>query len=203
MASTSPTSPDVTTGRAQLIGKIRECYGRVAYSHKTHEKQADLYVRRHELVKRAQIGLSALTTTGIIAAIVGAGPIAGAIAAMLSAALTALTAYTKDRDLAALAQQHVATASRLWGVRESYLSLLGDLVGGAIDLGTARPERDRLQEELEAIYTNAPRTEPKAYSAAQASLKIGEDLTFSDEEIDHMLPAALRSASALAASNQT
>lgn len=157
MAPSSPISGSEPAGSTALVAQVRECFGRAAYTHKTHEKQADLYFRRHEVLKRVQIALSTLTTTGIIATIFGAGRLpAAAIAAVLSAALTAVMAYTKDRDLAALAQQHAATASRLWVIRESYLSLLSDLAAGQTELAIAREWRDALQTDLAAIYANAP-----------------------------------------------
>jgi hypothetical protein len=59
------------------------------------------------------------------------------IAVVLSAALLALNTYTKDYDLGELAQKHVETATRLWSVRESYLSLLADLSDGNVGLDEA------------------------------------------------------------------
>ena len=89
-------------------------------------------------------------------------------------------------------QKHVTTASRLWDVRESYLSLLTDLLTDRITLDSACTYRDELQEKLTSIYYNSPRTTPKAYSCAQKALKIDEDMTFSQEELDSLLPEALR-----------
>ncbi|HBZ7626306.1 TPA: hypothetical protein MM125_003488, partial [Klebsiella pneumoniae] len=45
--------------RLILEGQIRECYGRVVYSHKTHEKCADILIRKHENIKLWQIVVSA------------------------------------------------------------------------------------------------------------------------------------------------
>ncbi|MGQ9788994.1 MAG: hypothetical protein ACUVQM_06845 [Candidatus Hadarchaeaceae archaeon] len=53
-------------------------------------------------------------------------------------------------------------------------------------------KRDKLQEELAKIYKHCPRTNLKGYTLARTSLKNNEDLTFSDEEIDAMLPSKLR-----------
>jgi hypothetical protein len=57
---------------------------------------------------------------------------------------------------------------------------------GAVD--AIRKQRDTLQETLKNVYQGALRTITKAYSAAQAALKDNEELTFSDKEIDHLLP---------------
>ncbi|WP_414859209.1 hypothetical protein [Pseudomonas aeruginosa] len=51
--------------------------------------------------------------------------------------------------------------------------------------------RDELQSRLTNIYATAPRTNSKAYGIASDGLKVQEEMTFSDEEIDKFLPAAL------------
>ena len=64
-----PALPDASVASEEvraLEGQIRECYGRVAYSHKVHEKCADLYHTRLRSLKLIQIVLSAITTCGLI-----------------------------------------------------------------------------------------------------------------------------------------
>ncbi len=56
-----------------------------------------------------------------------------------------------------------------------------------------RQQRDRLNATLEDIYKAAPRTNNKAYAAAQKALKEAEELFFTDEELNNMLPKQLRS----------
>ena len=48
---------------------MRDCYGRVVYSHKTHEKCADILLSRLSTIKLWQIILSSITTAGFIAAL--------------------------------------------------------------------------------------------------------------------------------------
>ena len=45
-------------------------------------------------------------------------------------------------------------------------------------------------EELKKVYDLAPDTSSRAYKVAQKALKINEDMTFSNEEINHFLPRA-------------
>ncbi|HFN4795688.1 TPA: hypothetical protein ACHF5Y_005766, partial [Pseudomonas aeruginosa] len=59
----------MTDNEKILEGQLRECYGRVVYSHKTHEKCADILFERHKQIKLCQIILSALVTGGLIAAL--------------------------------------------------------------------------------------------------------------------------------------
>ncbi len=188
------THPDDAGTLDALQSQLRECFARAAYSHKTHEKCADIYHARLRVLKITQIVLSAVTTTGLFVAIIGKNQLSAILAAIASTCLLALNTYSKEHDLGKLAQQHAAAAGDLWDARESYLSLLADITGGDTDTSLLRQKRDDLQETLKGIYQAAPRTLPKAYRKAQDALQLNEELTFSDEEIDMMLPRALRRA---------
>lgn len=176
-----------------LEGQIRECYGRVVYTHKTHEKCADLLFSQHQLIKKCQIGLSALVTCGVISTIFPeTNPFLAIATAVLSTVLFALNAYTKDYDLGEVAQKHRQSAAEVWLVRERYLTLLADFRSGVVTDEQARSQRDELLEELGVIYSGSPGTNAKAYQMAQNALKNLEDMTFSDSEIDKFLPRELR-----------
>jgi len=182
----------MTDGAAILEGQLRECYGRVVYTHKTHEKCSDLLLERHKLIKILQIILSALVTGGILATLSGDWKIAATgISAVLSTALLALNSYTKDYDLGEIAQKHRQAAADIWLIREKYLSLLTDLRAGK-PLEDVCKIRDELLEELHAVYAGAPSTNHQAYKKAQEALTKMGDMTFSDSEIDAFLPKNLR-----------
>ncbi|MBL7718933.1 MAG: SLATT domain-containing protein [Flavipsychrobacter sp.] len=175
-----------------IESQLRELYGRVVWSHKTQEKCADIILKRHMRLKIVQIALSALTTTGILVSVFGDNEIIGIISAILSAILFGLNTYTKDYDLGEIAQKHSNAASELWNIRESYLSLLADLKSGRLGLDAVILKRDELQENLFNTYKGAPRTINAAYKEATRGLKSNEELTFSNEEIDNLLPKELR-----------
>lgn len=175
-----------------LEGQLRECYGRVVYSHKTHEKCADILLARQSTIKLWQIILSAVTTGGFVSAVVNANDIAAAAGALLSTGLLALNAYTKDYDLGAIAQKHRQAGADLWQIRERYLSLITDLRIGLTPLVDLQAARDTLLKDLHGVYAGAPSTTFEAYRKAQEALKKLEDLTFSDAEIDAFLPRELR-----------
>lgn len=182
------------TNNAEILeGQLRECYGRVVYTHKTHEKCADLLFERHKQIKISQIVLSALVTGGILASLSDDWKvIATAISAVLSTVLLALNSYTKDYDLGEIAQKHRRAATDIWLIREKYLTLLTDLRDGHVSLDESRKVRDVLLIELHTVYTGAPSTNYKAYKKAQEALKKMEDMTFSDSEIDAFLPKELK-----------
>ncbi len=182
----------IIDSRAILEGQLRECFGRVVYSHKTHEKCADILLARLSQIKLWQIILSAVTTGGFIAAVFGAGKIGALIGVLVSTILLALNAYTKNYDLGELSQKHRQAAADLWIIREKYLSLITDLRMGEKPIETLQKERDDLLAELHTVYSGAPSTTYQAYKKAQEALKQLEDMTFSDEEIDAFLPKELK-----------
>lgn len=183
---------DTPDSRAILEGQLRECFGRVVYSHKTHEKCADILLSRLSQIKLWQIILSAVTTGGFIAAVFGAGKIGAVIGIFVSTALLVLNAYTKNYDLGELAQKHRQAGVDLWIVREKYLSLITDLRMGEKPIEALQAERDEILEELHSVYSGAPSTTYQAYRKAQEALQQLEDMTFSDAEIDAFLPKELR-----------
>ena len=187
MASTSPANPSTA-----LEGQLREMYGRAAYTHKTHQKMADGYVTKYKRIKLIEIVLSAATTTSLLVALFGKSEAATAVGAVLSAILAGCALYFKEASLGEQAQLHTEVGAKLWGAREALLSLLVDLQDGR-PVEEVRQQRDRLNAELEDIYKAAPRTNSKAYSDAQEALKNAEELFFTDEELNKMLPKQLRS----------
>ncbi|MGC4140382.1 SLATT domain-containing protein [Escherichia coli] len=183
---------DTPESRRVLEGQIRECYGRVVYSHKTHEKCSDILLSRLSSIKFWQIILSALTTGGFLATFFGAGEVGTGVGIVVSTLLLILNAYTKDYDLGELAQKHKQAANEIWLIREKYLSLLTDLAMGEKPIEQLQSERDSLLESLHSVYSGSPSTTIEAYKKAQDALKNKEDLTFSEEEIDAFLPKELK-----------
>ena len=183
---------DTLDSRRILEGQLRECYGRVIYSHKTHEKCADILLSRFARIKLWQIILSAITTAGFIGSVFGAGKIGAVIGVIVSTGLLALNAYTKNYDLGELAQKHKQAANDLWIIREQYLSLLVDLAMREKPIEALQSHRDVLVEQLHIAYSSAPSTTSDAYKEAQEALQHRQDMTFSDEEIDAFLPKELK-----------
>jgi hypothetical protein len=183
---------DTPRSRSVLEGQLRECYGRVVYSHKTHEKCADILLCRQRRIRIWQIVLSAVTTAGFIGAVFGAGKVGAVLGLIVSTVLLALNSYTKNYDIAELAQKHKQAANDLWLIREKYLSLLVDLGMREKPLESLQEQRDKLVEQLHSIYSGAPSTTLPAYKKAQEALQKLQDMTFTDAEIDAFLPKELK-----------
>jgi hypothetical protein len=190
------TDRAVETGRDEyLLAQVREVFGRVVYSHKTHEKQADLCFRKHRGQQAALVVFTAVGAGTFLAALLGkfvSQQNAGLVTSFIALIVTALTLATKSFKFGEESEAHRDIAARLWDVRESYLSLIADMMSGATSAADARERRDKLQEATRAAYANAPRTTSKAFGKAQNGLKNNEELTFASREIDLLLPEPLR-----------
>ena len=172
--------------------QIRECFGRVVYTHKTHEKMADRCSATLQRYKLCQIGVSVLTTSGALSVVFLDQFWLKLATAFLSIVGLWASGYMKGFDPGGTAQKHRDAAANLWPIRESYLSLLADLRMGGIPSEEVLKRRDELQKKLAAIYLGAPQTTAKAYADAQRALQRNEDYTFRDEEIDKFVPKSLR-----------
>ena len=181
-----------------LESQIRECFGRVVWTHKTQEKCSDIYSQQLKNLKLFEVILSALTTTSLLTSVFGEQKLGTILGTILSTIILGITIYTKDYDLGQISKSHADTANELWNTRELYISLLADIKAGSLTVDQIKQKRDELQESLHMIYKNAPRTNYKAYTLASKALsqdgKInqGEEMTFSDNEIDRFLPNDIR-----------
>ena len=193
--SSTESSSDNGKNEEILLAQIRECFGRVAYSHKTHEKQADIFISKDKFWKTVQIILSVIVSGTLFATLtelLGHGKSWILLGAILSVLLAILNLYLKNFNYGLEAKEHIGIATQLWNIREHYVSLIVDILSKSIDVENAQKDRDIIQEKLTNIYENAPRTTAKAYKMAQAALKFNEELTFSTKEIDMLLPELLR-----------
>ncbi|KQO76364.1 SLATT domain-containing protein [Methylobacterium sp. Leaf88] len=175
-----------------LEDQVRECFGRVVYTHKTHEKMADRCGGTLRHLKLAQIILAALTASGATSSIFVDQPALKIATAVVSFCTLWISGYTKGFDPGGTAQKHRDAAASLWPIRESYLSLLTEMRMRRLTDDEAIKRRDDLQAKLAALYKGAPQTTAKAYAEAQKALQRNEDYTFSDAEIDKFVPASLR-----------
>lgn len=178
-----------------LEAQLRETFARLSYAQKTHEKSAEMKSKDFNRMRWIQTGLSALTSGGIFTAFFGDAAKAHnreLWAGIESTFLVIANAYMQGSNAAAESEKHRSTASRLQSAGSTQISLITDLRARAISIEDARKRRDELEIRLTEIYASAPKSSSGAKKAAQKALKITEELTFSEDEIDQMLPPALR-----------
>ncbi|QAY60461.1 SLATT domain-containing protein [Microbacterium protaetiae] len=178
-----------------LLAQVREAFGRVVYSHKTHEKQADICFVRYRWQQGVLIAFTAISTGTFLVSLlglVGNQVLTSLTTSFIALVVSALSLASKSFKFSEESAAHRDIAARLWDVRESYLSLIADLMSGATSPTDGRRRRDELQEAARAAYSDAPRNTSKAYGRAQDGLKNNEELTFTSHEIDLFLPESLR-----------
>lgn len=174
----------------KLESQIREAYGRVTYTQTCHDKIISRLIKTNDRIKIWQIILSAITTSGFIVAIFSEDKIASVLGVIISLGLLIFNSYTKNFNLVEKAQEHKVASDALWKIREEYVSLLTDFE--ILELESIMKKRDELQERTAKVYSNSPRTDGKSYAEAQKALKNNEEQTFSENEIDIMLPNSIR-----------
>jgi hypothetical protein len=178
-----------------LLAQVRESFGRVVYSHKTREKQADICFTKHRWQQGVLIALTAVSSGTFLVAVVGLfgdSALTSLVTSFIALLVTWISLGAKNFRFADESDAHRGVASQLWDIRESYISLISDLMSGGISDEQARTRRDELQEATRGAYADSPRTTSKAYTRAQEGLKHNEEMTFSGNEIDLFLPEALR-----------
>jgi hypothetical protein len=173
-----------------LVQVIRESFGKVVYSHKTHEKAREIASRKAARVKWFNIVLTSVTSGSFLSNVIINETwlivISSALAALTIAYMVYQINFNPERD----AERHRQTANELWYIRERYISLLADLRNGLAS-STAAARRDELAADLKLIYRFAPDTDSKAYRQARDALKVNEESTFSNDEINEFLPESL------------
>lgn len=187
--------PTLSGPNSLVLAQVRESFGRVVYSHKTHEKQADICFVKHRWQQGVLIGLTAVSSGTFLVAVLGLldDPVMTSIVTSSIALLvTWISLGAKTFRFADESDAHRGIALGLWDVRESYISLIADLMSGAVSDADGRERRDELQEAARDAYSGAPRTSSKAFGRARDGLKNNEEMTFTPREIDLFLPEALR-----------
>lgn len=179
----------------RLLAQVRESFGRVVYSHKIHEKQADISFSRYQWQQGTLVALSAVssgTFLTLVFGLFGNSTLTSIVTSFCALLVSWMSLGAKTFKFDETSAAHRDVASNLWDVRESYISLIADIMSGQIADIDARKRRDELQSLARDVYSAAPRTSGKAFVRAQDGLKNNEEMTFTTREIDLFLPEALR-----------
>lgn len=114
------------------------------------------------------------------------------ITAGVSAVSLYINTYFKSYDLKSLQKKHKGSAIELLEIREDLMSVLCDVAIGKYSEEELFKKRDEFLERKIEIAKNALDAGDKAVKEASNSLKIREDNTYSDNEIDSYLPILAR-----------
>lgn len=174
-----------------VLEEVRQNYASVVWTHKIQEKQADIYAKRYRILETINILVAAATSCGIITTIFIDGIVAKIITAVLSFGTLAITAYFKSFDVKSMEQQHRQAANKFIVIRNRLLHIIAELHTKG-DIDEISQEYTSIVNELNDIYVGAPSTTDAAVKLAEQALKTKDEYTYTQEEVDHFLPPALR-----------
>ena len=170
-------------------------YIKVTWTHKIQECQADIYLKKSDYVQTCISLLTGLTAAGTLATIMPFLPetIVGSITALLAFTLSYFTYRFKDGILESKARECKQYASKVHHLRNLYSSLLADMKAETVSDSDAMTRRDQLEQLENELYSQSvPHTTQKAVEMATKVLKVNQDSTTTDEEIQLILPEHLK-----------
>lgn len=177
----------------ELLEKtVKDTYARVVWTHKIQEKQGDIYAGRYAVMQTVQVVTTAITSAGIISAIFYDETWVRVISAVVSVVSLFISAYLKSFDLKSMTANHKTAANKLLAKRDQFSNLIVRIRlrdGTVHDLMTAH---EKLTDELHSLYQECPQTTSKAVHKAGIALKIKNDNTFDEDELDKLLPDPLK-----------
>lgn len=176
--------------RESLKSQIKESYGKVLYSQTTQEKHYQRLHKYNNVLYLSKIVLSGITAGSVITTIFTESKCIDIITAVISFGTFIVNTLFKEKNYVENANKHREAADLLWRVREDYVSLLTDF--DYLDTDDIKEKRNYLSQRAGEIYKKAPRTNKKSYKEAQTAIQKEEEQTFSEDELDKLLPSGRR-----------
>lgn len=176
--------------KEKLYAQIQDQYGKIVYTYTCNLKQAARLKKNAKLLVWLQIILSAISSGSFLATVILDITKLAWIGGIMSALLLVINSILKEKDFSGEQKRYTDTASKLWLIRESYVSLLTDFDNLSETEIISR--RDDLIAKTGKVYSSAPQTDKKAYAETQEALKNNEEQFFTQEELNKLLPAQLR-----------
>ena len=170
----------------------RNLFANVVWTHKIQEKQAEIYEHRFKLLSVINIIFAALTSAGIVSTIFVDPTWLKVASAIVAFVTTALSAFMALYDYKSMAKANKSTATKLVCARDDLLTCLAKIKIGENPTQVMTEDFEKIQNRIHEIYSDAPNTSDKAVSKATTSIKKNKDGTYSDEEIDALLPDSLK-----------
>ncbi len=170
---------------------VRNSFSSVVWTHKIHEKQADLCLKQYQALEIARIITSSITSVGILSLIFVDELWIKIASALVSFITVLISALFKSFDTQGLSANHKKAAVILLALRDKYQHLLLTIRVGEKSYDELDQEYLSLEQEKHNIYKDLPSTSDKAVEMASEALKIKKDNEFPDEEVNNYLPKSL------------
>jgi len=180
------------------LAVIRQSFAQSVFTHKVQEVAAESQEAKAHRVKIINIILTLLSLISLVTSnfysdqdwIFFAGTVVGI-------AEIAFLIFQLFFNFEQKAVAHKNSALKYLSLRDTYRSLIADVMNTNIKNDVLITRRDFLQQQYQIICDLAPQTSDKDYKKAQQKLNKkgivnGEEFTWSDKEIDRFLPEELR-----------
>ena len=171
---------------------VRNHFANVVWTHKIQEKQAEIYEARYKLLATTNIVTASLTSAGVFSTVFVDPTWVKIVSTIAAFVTTAISAYLTSFDYKSMARANKVAATKLVALRDELLILLEKIKFRQQPIQELTAEFDALQKRIHDVYTNAPNTTSKAVDMAEVSLKSNKDGTYTDAEIDSLLPNSLK-----------
>lgn len=176
----------------KFLGLARDLFGRLVYTHKTHEKDREIWSRRVRITRWINVVLIGVTSILAIVGSIYSSQTIFVITAVIGALTTAFVVYQLSFNPEKLESEHRMASKRLLCLRDRYLLLIERVMSREEPTEELRNKLDLLHRETSLVYEYAPDTSARAYKVARLALQFKEEMTFRSEEIDMLLPLDLR-----------
>lgn len=177
---------------AALENCVRNVFGRVMWSHKIQEKQADIYSAVFRALSVGKIVLSGITSAGLVSLLFIDPYWLKLTSAILSCCSTILIAVTKQYDYESIIRCHRNAATKYLAVKDRIMLLLLRIKLHSDNYEILEKEFDSILTSVGSINESAPQTTSCAVKKAARALKVHKDDDISNKEIDGGLPLSLR-----------
>ena len=131
-------------------------FNEILERHEAHAAKALRRARWSQWLRASEailIGSASIAATGVA---FGRGQTFAIAAAVLAVTALFVVLIQLTFELDASARAHAASSAQLWALRERYRALLSDLHDGVLTVTEARVRRDKLLDELRAVYEMTP-----------------------------------------------
>lgn len=171
---------------------VRNVFGRVMWSHKIQEKQADIQAHYSLAMTLTNVTLSAATSVGLFSIIFVDRFWLKLISTLASFASTAIVWFSKELDLPDRIKTHRKAAVDYLAVKDRLQNLLMKIRFRTVPVERLEEEFSQLNESVNNINAQAPQTTDRAVRRASRALKVENDDNITNKEIDNGLPPSLR-----------
>ena len=182
---------DILNLRQKLHSDLKDFIVNVGWTHKIHIVQSDRLFFWSNILKVVQIVLSALTSSGLVAIVLGKGTFGFNLAiAIVSFITLAVNGFDKVLDLGKVAIKEKNDANNFWILRERAKSLLSDVHFQTVKIENIKSKYDDLIE-LRIKYNDSLLNVPKSVvKKASKLIKERKDNDYT-EDYKYFIPEEL------------